>query len=145
MSPEPFHIHYHEEPDANFMNTVKKGLIEESEKKGGPWRCQYQTYAFCVNDKNGEMIAGLEGYTLYGSLNISNIWIKESYRGQGLGTKLIDMAEKLGRTRGCTFALLNTFDFFDVVPFYQKLGYFVEKTLAGFEKNSTKITLKKNL
>ncbi len=145
MSSESLHIQYQEEPDDHFMNTMKKGLIAMSDKAKGPWECQFQTYAFSVKDKDGEMIAGLEGYTLYGCLCISNIWIEESHRKQGLGTNLVDKAEKLGRTRGCSFALIITFDFYDVIPFYEKLGYTVEVTMTGFEKDSTKLTLKKSL
>lgn len=46
----------------------------------------------------------------------------EQARGQGMGTKLMHMAEDLAREKNCIGVWLDTFDF-QAPGFYQKLGY----------------------
>jgi len=53
-------------------------------------------------------------------------------------------AEKIGREQGALFVTLNTMDW-EALPFYQKLGYSIEFTREGYEKESKMFMLRKNL
>ena len=53
-------------------------------------------------------------------------------------------AEKIGREHGALFVTLNTMDW-EALPFYQKLGYSIEFTRKGYEKDSKMFMLRKNL
>ena len=41
--------------------------------------------AGCVRNEMGEVIAGFNGYTWGGSCELTNVWVHEQHRGQGLG------------------------------------------------------------
>src|SRR4051812_703334 len=53
---------------------------------------------------DGEIRGGLYGWTWAGRLHIQYFWLHESLRGQGLGSRLLALAEATGRERGCSFA-----------------------------------------
>ena len=53
-------------------------------------------------------------------------------------------AEKAEKEHGALFATLNTMDW-EALPFYQKLGYSIEFTREGYEKNSKMFMLRKSL
>lgn len=57
----------------------------------------------------------------------------ETYRREGLGTLLMQEAEKRLRTAGCRGMFLETaVDNASAIRFYKKLGYFVVKTLPRY-------------
>lgn len=65
-------------------------------------------------------------------------------RGKGLGSQLMESAEKLARENECHFVAMNTMDF-EAPGFYQKPGYIIEFQREGFSKNSSMYFLRKNL
>ncbi len=75
---------------------------------------------------------------------MDSLWIDQTLRHQGWGTKLMHEAEKMGREHGASFVTLNTMDW-EALPFYQKLGYTTEFIREGYEKNSKMFMLRKNL
>lgn len=77
-----------------------------------------------VFDKDGVMIGGLTGRTnaLHTWLEISVIWVKAEWRGQGIGQALMQQAEVEAHKRGCRYARLAT-SHYQAPGFYEKLGY----------------------
>jgi ribosomal protein S18 acetylase RimI-like enzyme len=55
----------------------------------------------------------------------------------------MEAAEKLGREQGARFAIISTMDW-EALPFYQRLGYSIEFTREGYDKNSKMFLLRKN-
>ncbi len=53
-------------------------------------------------------------------------------------------AEKIGHQHGVRFATVNTMDW-EALPFYEKLGYSVEFTREGYDKESKMFMLRKHL
>ena len=45
-----------------------------------------------IRDKNSEIMAGLYGWTWGGCLKVAYLWVKESLRNGGLGTRLLRSA-----------------------------------------------------
>ena len=91
----------------------------------------WQRLAIFIRDERGKMVGGLYGYTHWGWLFISHLWMAEALRGQGYGTELVARAEHEAVRRGCRQAYLDTFDF-QALGFYQKRGYEVFGLLEGF-------------
>lgn len=82
----------------------------------------YEPLHIFVRDDGGRVRGGLLGETFWQWLHISILWLDESLRGQGLGSRLVRTAEGEAVGRGCRGVFVNTFDF-QAPEFYQKLGY----------------------
>ncbi len=78
---------------------------------------------FTVYDAD-TLIGGLNGVTSFGWLYIATLWLDESHRHRGVGTQLLQEAEKEALRRGCQRACLSSFTF-QAKPFYEKHGYTV--------------------
>jgi GNAT superfamily N-acetyltransferase len=72
--------------------------------------------------QQGQILGGAHGDTHYGWLYLSLLWIDESLRGQGWGTRLVQRFEQEGITRGCHGAWVETYSF-QAPDFYERLGY----------------------
>lgn len=104
----------------------------------------YRTLAVVLRDDDGKIIAGLDGKTWWGWLDVDRLWVQEDLRGQDIGTQLMLKAEEIGRERGCHSSLLDTLDF-QARPFYEKLGYKVFTELNDFPKGHSRYYLSKKL
>lgn len=79
--------------------------------------------ALVVRDElNDEIIGGLHARVLYRWLFIELLVVPDQTRGQGMGSRLMQMAEDLARERNCVGVWLDTFDF-QAPDFYRKHGY----------------------
>jgi GNAT superfamily N-acetyltransferase len=78
--------------------------------------------ALLVRDDNDEILGGLHGRFFYQWLYIDLLVVPEQARGQGMGSKLMQMAEDLARERRCVGMWLDTFEF-QAPAFYKKCGY----------------------
>jgi GNAT superfamily N-acetyltransferase len=121
---------------------IARGLLRFNEDRLGP--ADDQPVKFVARDAAGNVVGGILGHTRWRWMYIAKLWIDESARGRGLGTKLMAAAEDLARSRGCTDVSLDTFDF-QARPFYEKLGYELFGTLEGFPPGSRQYYLRKRL
>lgn len=69
-----------------------------------------QLGVYCRNE-SGEMVGGLIADRKGPWLCIDYLWVSESARNCGLGSKLMAMAEKEGLRKGCVHGLVDTFSF----------------------------------
>ncbi|CAI8984850.1 N-acetyltransferase [Pseudomonas sp. IT-P2] len=88
--------------------------------KAGP--TLYEPVALLVRDDNDAILGGLYGHTFYRWLFIELLAVPEQGRGQGIGSKLMNMVEEFAREKDCVGIWLDTFDF-QAPGFYKKLGY----------------------
>jgi GNAT superfamily N-acetyltransferase len=83
----------------------------------------YETFALLLRDPDsGEVIGGLHGKISYRWLFIELVSVPESMRGQGIGERLMYMAEDVAQKKHCIGIWLETHSF-QAPDFYQKLGY----------------------
>jgi len=75
-----------------------------------------------VRDDDGELYAGLDGFTWGGYAMIEWLWVSEAARGSGLGRRLVQSAEREAAARGCSVVRVNTHTF-QAPDFYRALGY----------------------
>ena len=99
-------------------------------------------FSLFIREEDNTIVGGCNGCTLYGCLYIDQLWVSDSLRNQGLGTKLIESAFQYGKDKCCTFATVNTMDW-EALGFYQKLGFTIEFERHGFQKNSVFYFLRK--
>ena len=82
--------------------------------------------------------------TAYGWLFTQLLVVPEQTRGQGLGRRLMSLAEAEAVKRGCHAAWLDTFEF-QAKAFYEKIGYSCFATLPDFPKGSSRYFMRKDL
>lgn len=98
-----------------------------------------------IEDTNGEIIAGIRSKMYcWNCLYIDVLWIKEEYRKEGLGSKLLREVEKIAKEKGCHLIHLDTFDF-QAKDFYVKHGYEVFGTLDECPQGHKRYFMKKNI
>jgi GNAT superfamily N-acetyltransferase len=81
-----------------------------------------QRLTIFVRDAQQKIRAGLDAWTWGGSGEIRSLWVDPALRGQGVGAKLMQAAEREARARGCQQLILGSFSF-QAPRFYQGLGY----------------------
>lgn len=75
-----------------------------------------------VEDQQGNLIAGIVAETFGNWLEIEYLYVQEDFRGQGLGSNILNRAEKEARERKCKYSFVNTYQF-QAPNFYKKHGY----------------------
>jgi GNAT superfamily N-acetyltransferase len=104
-----------------------------------------EAVALLVRDEqSNEIIGGLYGEIFYRWLFIELLAIPEQTRGQGTGSRLMDMAEALAREKGCVGIWLDTFDF-QAPAFYQKHGFSEFGHLDNFPPEHKRFFFQKRL
>ncbi len=113
--------------------------VEQTGSPDGKWLCIF------VRDDNGNIAAGLHGWSWSGSAKVENLWVRRDLRRQGYGKRLLEAAEREAAARGCRQLFLDTFSF-QAPLFYQKLGYEIIGTVDDFPSPPHKqYNLKKRL
>jgi ribosomal protein S18 acetylase RimI-like enzyme len=102
---------------AKFLDTSIKAW---SDRVVGPARRQWYSYA--AQTPNGDICGGVACYIYRDVLLVDTLWLDDAFRGRGLGSQLMDMAERRGREEACAFAFLDTMNW-QARPFYEKRGY----------------------
>lgn len=104
-----------------------------------------QDLAIAIRDpESNEPVGGLIGRTNGGWLAIELIFVPEAFRGAGLGTTMIAMAEEEARRRGCHSAWLDTLNS-EACSLYRRLGYQVFGELKDYPVGSSRFFLQKKL
>lgn len=75
-----------------------------------------------VEDQQGNLIAGMVAETFGHWLEIEYLYVQEDFRGQGIGSNILNRAEKEARERKCKYSFVNTYQF-QAPDFYKKHGY----------------------
>jgi ribosomal protein S18 acetylase RimI-like enzyme len=127
---------------AEYENLLYNKISEEAHK--AKQLSPIFPFSIFIKDQDENVKGGISGTIFYGSLYVDSLWVDKTIRHQGWGTQLMVAAEKVGKQQGAKFATLNTMDW-EALPFYQKLGYSIEFTREGYEKNSKMFMLRKIL
>ena len=75
-----------------------------------------------LEDEQGNLVAGMVAETFGNWLEIEYLYVSDDLRGQGIGSKILEMAENESRNRGCKYSFVDTFNF-QAPKFYKKHGY----------------------
>lgn len=97
-----------------------------------------------VRGKSNEIIAGIAGWTWAGICEITQLWVDENVRKNGIGKMLLEAAEEEARTKGCLTILVRSFSF-QAPHFYEKYGFKAELVFNDFPAGSEYYILSKGL
>ena len=104
-----------------------------------------ESLALLVRDEHtNEIIGGLYGEIFYRWLFIELLAIPEQSRGQGTGSRLMEMAENTALERGCVGIWLDTFDF-QAPAFYERHGFTEFGHLDNFPPQHKRLFFQKRL
>lgn len=137
-----YQITYESNPKADDIQKLNDEIVALAKIKKGMSALDF--FAFFMRDDNKNIVGGCGGDNMYGGLFVGQLWVHETLRGKGYGTKLMQKAEALARKSHCHFIAVNTFDW-EALDFYKKLGFFVEFERKGFDKDSVFYFLRKDL
>lgn len=117
------------ELDPQDKSVMVEGMLNYHASNGHPR--VVDTHSILIKDELNKLIGCVIVTFLYNGMEIATLWVDEKARGQGLGQKLMEMAELEGKKRGATFAYTNTFTW-QAPGFYEKIGYELYGKLDDF-------------
>jgi GNAT superfamily N-acetyltransferase len=94
--------------------------------------------------EEGRVVGGLWGRFSYDWLFVELLFIPESLRGSGLGSRILLQAEQIATGHGCTGAWLDTYEF-QAKGFYEKLGFSLFGSLDDHPRGMSRFFLQKRL
>lgn len=143
MNRMEYEIGFEENPAPEELRILGDGLSQYNLSKTGIG--DYQPLTFFARDAGGSVVGGVHGnYSESGWLYISTLWVAESVRGSGCGSRLMEHIEREAAERGCANVYLDTFSF-QAPEFYRKLGYSIFGELKDFPPGHSRIFLTKRL
>jgi len=95
-----------------------------------------------VKDKNNTTVGGILGEIHWGWLYVKGLWVSDSVRSKGLGSKLLQKLEEYAFSKGITNYRLETTSF-QSLEFYKKQGYELFAELPDMPPSFTSYFLKK--
>jgi GNAT superfamily N-acetyltransferase len=118
-----------DDPPPGAFQKMWEPLLEFNERAVGD--AKSRTLAILLKEPNTEeLIGGLWGRSLWGSMLIDVLFVPGTLRGHGIGTSLLRQAEEEAIRRGCRDMWMDTYAF-QAGPFYEKLGFAVFGRLDG--------------
>lgn len=98
-----------------------------------------------IKNSEGEVLAGIISVLYcWKCLYVDILWVKEGYRKEGFGSKLLMEVEKIAKEKGCELIHLDTFDF-QAKDFYIKHGFEVFGVLDDCPLEHKRYYMKKKL
>jgi len=129
-------------PEDEEFEALKSGLNNFNECVTGPVFNE-KISSFVKND-SGVVVGGILAEINWGWMHIQGLWVDESIRNNGWGSKLIDNLERYALSKGIHNIRLETTTF-QALEFYLKLEYSVFGELLDMPPGHTSYFLKKNL
>ena len=133
-------IEYTKNPATSDIDFLTKQINQETSEYG-----EACPFAFFMRDDDSKIIAGANGFVIYGAIYTDQLWVDKDCRKQGIARKLMDKVHEFGREQGCTIATVLTMSFQGAQIFYEKLGYVQDFKRAGYVKGSYCVSMKKAL
>ncbi len=132
-----FRLADHAETD---IKALGEALFEFNANDVGP--ANKKDLAVIAYDDAKNLIAGLSGYTAWGWVYIQWLWVDHTFRGRGLASELLELAETEAKARGCCGAHIDTFNP-QALRLYKRQGYQVFGELPDFVNSRTRSFLMK--
>jgi GNAT superfamily N-acetyltransferase len=104
----------------------------------------FKPIAVFARDGAGNVAGGIAAMVNWHWLSVNLVWVREDLRGTGLGHRLLERIEEVGRAHGCTRAHLDTFSY-QARPFYERHGYELFATLEDYPQGHKRFYLRKVL
>ena len=133
-------IEYISHPSPADIDRLTQKINQETAEFG-----EARPFAFFIRDNEENIIAGANGFLIYGTVYTDQLWVDPNYRNQGLARKIMDKVHELGKLEGCKVATIQTMSFQKAATFYKNLGYVQDFKRYGYVDNSYCIFMRKEL
>ena len=127
-------------PDLKDIEYLTKKINEEITDYGSAF-----PFGFFIRDENAKIIAGCNGYIIFGCIYTDQLWVDSNHRNQGLAKSLMNKVHEYGLEQDCKIATLSTMNFQNALKFYEKLGYKIDFERKGYTKAASCLFLRKEL
>ena len=97
-----------------------------------------------VRDENNNIVAGIGGWTWANACEITQLWVAENARKNGIGKMLLEAAEAEAKSKGCRTILVRSYSF-QAPHFYERHGYKTGFTLNNFPQGYVYYILSKRI
>ncbi|MCR9420660.1 N-acetyltransferase [Vibrio sp. RM-69-4] len=128
------------QPNDSDFEALKNGLNGFNEIHTGT--LHRETISSFVKDSANQTVGGILGEIKWGWLYIQGLWVSDSVRSNGLGSKLLQQLENYVQSKGVTNYRLETTSF-QALDFYKKQGYVLFGQLPDMPPTFTSYFLKK--
>jgi GNAT superfamily N-acetyltransferase len=145
MTPEPIgglSIGFEPQAAQETIDAIQRGLSEYNRRVLGEER--YEPLRLIARDEAGEVAGGLLGDLYFDWLYIAILWVREDWRGRGVGSRLMELVEEYAAAHGRTHAHLDTFDF-QAPDFYRRHGYELHGQLGPYGDGHVRYYFRKTL
>jgi GNAT superfamily N-acetyltransferase len=139
---DPQHLIVEEHPSHHDIDFLEQRIIEFNYQRAGA--SDGRGLACFVRNEQGQIVAGISGYTWAGMAEIEFLWVDDSLRGRGIGAQLLAAVEAEARQRGCALIITSTYSF-QAPDFYQRHGYEVVGKIKKCPPGHENYWLKKDL
>lgn len=129
-------------PQDNDFEALKSGLTKYNESFTGV--VHRETISSFVKNDSGVIVGGILGEINWNWMHIQGLWIDESIRQDGWGTKLLSEMEEYALSKNTANIRLETTTF-QALGFYVKAGYSVFGELPNMPQGHTSYFLQKQL
>ncbi|UUM33006.1 GNAT family N-acetyltransferase [Vibrio japonicus] len=137
------HIQFMLNPPKNIRDLIYNGL-KSFNLKHFPDQ-EIQTLACVAEDPGGNFLGGLTAEIFTNTLFVEFLWLDDSNRSAGIGSKLMAEVELQAKRFGVTDIYLDTYSF-QAPGFYAKLGFKEVGRYTGFPTEGVdKIFLQKKI
>ena len=133
-------IEFNKNPSSVDIDFLTKNINEETAEYGEAY-----PFAFSIKDDERNIIAGANGFVIYGTIYTDQLWVKKEHRGIGYALEIMAKVHEFGKSEGCKMATVQTMSFQNAETFYKKLGYQVDFKRPGYVSGSSCIFMKKDL
>ncbi|MCG8372331.1 MAG: GNAT family N-acetyltransferase [Balneolales bacterium] len=129
-----------ENPPAEEVDLLRAALRAYNISAAG--QKEYSNLMFSVFTEKKEFVGGVFGNIAWEWLHIDLLWVHPHYRGNDIGTKLMDMIEEAAKKKTIFRFRLNTATF-QALEFYQKRGYEIAGEIEDMPPGHSTFFLKK--
>jgi ribosomal protein S18 acetylase RimI-like enzyme len=138
----PLRLSIEPNPSPGEIGIVERGLfVFEENRLGSP---EHAHFAIFLRDELGQVQGGVDGHVMWHRLFIKTLWIPETLRCQGLGTRLMHAAEAEAQRRQCRSLWLTALGD-RALHFYLRLDYVIFGVLEDYVKDQSLYSLQKKI
>lgn len=101
-------------------------------------------FAVLAHDSEGRLRGGIRANAYWNTLHIELFWLDAATRGRGVGSQLLQAAERFATDRGYAHACAETTDW-QARPFYEQHGYIVFGRFDGQPEGHSTYFMRKTL